>query len=189
MKRGDGNIPSDVMLLFARRMRPEDIFALSFTSKMNYQLVASVSLIWKRARLLYLPARILPPPKTMTEKEYAWFLTSNRCTICTKALNTDWARIVRFCDECPRPMYGSAVLLDRREVYDREKEDQHEKALYMNRVRELGKERVCGSGYWDIAILAKIPCYLRILQGHTIVSNEFSFELLKSQVSDGLLFS
>jgi hypothetical protein len=45
-------------------------------------MIASVAYIWRRARLMYMPARALGPPVGMTDKEYAWFLTTNRCIKC-----------------------------------------------------------------------------------------------------------
>lgn len=45
------------MLRVARRLRPKDIFSLSFTSKLYYQMIALVPEIRKHARLIYIHAR------------------------------------------------------------------------------------------------------------------------------------
>jgi hypothetical protein len=175
------------MLLFARHLRPKDLFSLSFTSKLNYQMIASVMLIWKRARLIYMPARILPPPNGMTEKEYAWFLTSDRCTNChlVKTLVTDWDHLTKRCVECLH--VGSSLLvvyLHGIDVNRRRKESKKELKLnsseFLKRVHSLGGERVCGIGEWDKAILAKIPSYANALLGSKDSHTDSAFEVLKS---------
>jgi hypothetical protein len=101
-----GSLHMDVMLRVATFLHPKDLFALSFTNKLNYQLVASHSLIWHRARLAHMPARVLPPPIGMTEKEYAWFLTTNRCLKChrVKPLEIDWNLRAKCCSDCLGPL-------------------------------------------------------------------------------------
>jgi hypothetical protein len=181
------------MLLFARHLRPKDLFSLSFTSKLNYQMIASVMLIWKRARLMYMPARILPPPNGMNEKEYAWFLTSDRCTNChhVKSLVTDWDHLTKRCVECYSSQSSLAVVylqgpdvdLRRKESNDEEKLNSSE---FLKRVHSLGGKRGCGIGEWDKAILAKIPSYANALLGSKYSHTDSAFEIIRRGISLGI---
>jgi hypothetical protein len=185
------------MLDVARHLRPEDIFSLSFTNKLNYQLISSVDGIWKRARLRYTPARRSLPPRDMTEKEYAWFLSNSRCSKCDigdAELKFDWVHIARCCDDCLCMIRDDPNLLNPRESRTRSIESIEESRLlkmyYMKKVRDLGEPRVCGSGKWDSAILAEIPFYENILLSQRLTPTENEFQLLKTRISEGtcLLF-
>jgi hypothetical protein len=177
------------MLNVARRLRPRDIFNLSFTNKLNYQMIGSVSGIWKLARLMYMPCRVLLPPAGMSDKEYAWLLTTDRCVKChlVKPLEFDWNHRAKCCADC--------LYLIHNDSYAREQESKGEAKLYKNlfvgRVKALGGERGCGEGLWDKAILAKIPRYANIIKlaGRDISYTDEEFELLKSYLSEGIQFA
>jgi hypothetical protein len=197
LKRGTGLLPSDIMLLFARHLRPKDLFSMSFTSKLNYHMIASVLHIWKRARLMFMPARILPPPNSMTEKEYAWFLTSDRCTNChlVKPLTIDWGHLNKSCVECHSSQSSLAKVYLQgpdvvcRRIKESDKEVGLDSAEYGVRVRSLGVNRGRWIGEWDKAILAKIPLFAAALACNPMFFIDNAFEQLKNYISQGMFYS
>jgi hypothetical protein len=183
----------DVILRVATFLLPKDLFALSFTNKLNYQLVASHSLIWHRARLVHMPKRVLPPPSGMTEKEYAWFLTTKRCLKChlVKPLETDWELRAKCCFQCLDPMREE---VDGRMSVRRKRESETEARMvardYVERVKNLSDD-----GAWEIAVLNRIPRFKRVVDAKTaygkidFATTENAFKLLKSHIAKGLSFN
>jgi hypothetical protein len=71
------------VLEIATKLHPADVFSLSFTSKWHYAVISTIPPYqWKRSRQIFMPERILGPVGGMTEKEYAWHLTTDRCANC-----------------------------------------------------------------------------------------------------------
>jgi hypothetical protein len=187
------------MLHVACRLRPRDIFALSFTSKLNYQMIDSAPLIWKRARLTFMPARILHPPYGMTERQYAWLLTSDRCMKChlVKPLEIYWMYNVNCCVECLESIRSdsTSTIESSTQVLDARNQESAEEANlircdFLVRVRALGDVRCCGSGRRDRAILVKIPCYANIVNLKSIPVNptDTLFVDLVNDISKGTLY-
>jgi hypothetical protein len=190
-KLGTGLLPSDVMLHIACLSRPRDLFALSFTSKLNYQMIGSAPLIWERARLRYMPCRALPPPTGMTEKAYAWLLITDRCLRChlVKPLKIDWTHRAKCCYECIDVLNKDCLIETHPQLQDsltRRGESKSEAKLNnedcVKRLKDLG-----GDGRWDKAILAKIPRYANVVDGLIIAPEDNAFELIKSHICKGIL--
>jgi hypothetical protein len=140
-----------------------------------------------------MPARVLPPPAGMSEKEYAWMLFTNRCMKChlVKPLEIDWNHQARCCVECLGSTHqASAGLIETIAQYQdtraRKLEMERELLLiekeYLERVKGLGGQRGCEG--WKSAVLAKIPRYAKIISGRNITPTDNSFKIKKSSDFD-----
>jgi hypothetical protein len=143
-----------------------------------------------------MPARVLPPPFGMTEKDYVWLLTTNRCVRChlVKPLAFDWNHCAKCCVECLDSIHKASVGLIElpfkiRDTRAREQESVREAILnaeeYLERVKGLGGARGCVG--WESAVLYRIPRYAKVASGRGITPTDNSFKLLKSHIAKGIL--
>jgi hypothetical protein len=148
----------------------------------------------------HLPARALPPPAGMTEREYAWILTTDRCMAChlkKRGLKMDWLQKGKVCSSCPRSKKdtGDQDCLarereDKRELEIRKEEKYLIESRYIDRVYAMAAKRE-----WDTRVLKNIPRFqaivvwrknitptdnaLRLLESH-IEKSESQFALITS---------